>query len=199
MEPVDLTWHDLTEPDGDGTTLLARWAAGALDEADERAVNLYLLSSTWASDEAALHLAIRDGVQEVAAARNPVFEGLKIAVRAAIGMLEVLEQSVRPLAAAGVLTRTGEFRRPTEHTFPLDTIHTGARLHVQMRGDRFSVDVAGDDHEDAEWVLAGPGGTLVASGAEGSSFPSVAPGTWLLHRRNGDVSSPVQLQLLVAA
>jgi hypothetical protein len=197
MDPVDLTWSDLTTSDEGGDTLLSRWAAGSLDEAQERSVNLYLLSSSWAGDEARLHLAIHDGVREIAAARSPLIEGLKIAVRAAMGILEVLEESLRPLQPAGVLTRTGEFRRPTEHTFALDSLHPGARLHLQTRGGRFSVDVtrADDDHDNAEWVLAGPGGTLVASDEEGASFPSVAPGTWLLHRRNGSTSAPIQLRL----
>ena len=199
MDPVDLTWNDLSAADEDGNTLLSRWAAGTLDEAQERGVNLYLLSSTWAQDEASVHLAIHDGVRAIAAERTPLVEGIRIAVRTAVGFLEVLEQSLRPLQAAGVLTRTGEFRRPTSHTFALDSVYAGARLHVQARGERFALDVTRDDEDidQAEWVLAGPGGNLVASGVEGPSFPSVAPGTWLLERRGGETSRPVRLELLV--
>ncbi len=198
MDPVDLTWHDLTASDGDGDSLLSRWADGRLDDATERAVNLHLLGSTWARDEAQRHLALRQGVAAIAAERSPIAEGLRIAVRAAVGLLEVLERSLRPLQAAGVLTRTGEFRRPTSHTFAIDAIHPGARVHLRMRGDRFAVDITQEgEHTDfAEWALAGPGGNLVASGVEGASFPSVAPGTWLLRRRNGSLSAPIQLELL---
>ncbi len=201
MDPAELTWSELTDPDEHGESMLSRWASDALEEAQERAVNLYLLGSTWARDEARLHLAIHDGVRSIVAERNPLLEGIRVAVRAAAGVLEVLEQSLRPLQTAGVLTRTGEFRRPTAHTFALDDIHPGARLHVQTRGDRFMLDITHKNEliDDAEWVLAGPGGSLVASGGGGASFPSVAPGSWVLQRRDGDLSRPVQLELLVRA
>lgn len=199
MDPVDLTWNELSDPDERGDTLLSRWAAGTLDEGQERSVNLYLLSSTWARDEASLHLAIRDGLPPLTAERSPVVEGLRIAVRATVGLLEVLQQSLRPLQPAAVRTRTGEFRRPTQHVFALDAVHAGARLHVMTRGDRFALEITHETEptDHAEWALAGPGGSLVASDVEGPSFPSVAPGSWVLERRGEGASTPVRLELLV--
>lgn len=199
MEPTELTWKQLTDADADGESMLSRWAAGSLDEADERAVNLHLIGSTWARDEAQAYLAVHHGVRALVADRSPVAHGLKIAVRAALGMLEVLEGSLRPMQAAGVQTRTGEFRRPTSHSFDLSALHPGVRLHVTTRGGRFSLDLEhpSSSVDDAEWALAGPGGNLVATDGEDASFPSVVPGTWVLERRAEGQSTPVELQLLL--
>jgi hypothetical protein len=195
MDPLDLSWKQLSEPDGDGETLLSRWAAGTLDEATERAVNLHLLSSTWARDEAALHLAMRDGLRVLAGERSPLQEGLRVAVRAVLGAIEVLERSLRPLAPAGVLTRSGTHRPATSRTFPVDALAPGALLHVQLRGARFAVELSHPPGEDREWALSGPAGDLVASGAHGVAFPPVGPGTWALRSTAGG-SRALLLELL---
>lgn len=196
-----LTWRELVAEDG-GDSLLDRWVAGRVDEVEDRAVAAHLLSSTFARDEAELRLAIHRGAIEAAAARSPLLEGLRIAVRAALGLLEVLADGLQPLSPQTVPVRSGEISRPTAHRFSLDAVASGAVLHIRnARGGRFALDLepGGDPGSSAEWILAGPGGRLVAAeGDEALAFPSVAPGTWALQRVDGAEASPsVQLHLLV--
>ncbi len=200
-DPKQITWRELVDEDS-GDSLLDRWVAGRVNEEEDRSVAAYLLGSSFAQDEAALRLAIHHGTLEAAAARSPIAEGLKIVVRAAVGLLEVLKDSLQPLDVQTVPVRTAGLAQPTAHSFPLDAIASGAVLHIRnASGGRFALDLesGGTPSSDAEWILAGPGGRLVAAeGDEATAFSSVAPGTWTLERADGDArSSAVQLHLLI--